>query len=37
MKCVLCKHGETRLGTVTVTLQREETTVILQGSPGRGA
>ena len=33
MKCVLCKHGETRLGTVTVTLQREETTVIFKGVP----
>ncbi|MDI9445166.1 MAG: type II toxin-antitoxin system MqsA family antitoxin [Planctomycetota bacterium] len=30
MKCVLCKQGETRLGKVTVTLQRGETTVIIR-------
>jgi YgiT-type zinc finger domain-containing protein len=33
MTCVLCKHGETRPGEVTVTLQRGETTVILKGVP----
>ena len=33
MKCVLCKHGETRPGQTTVTLQRDETTVILKGVP----
>ena len=33
MKCVICKHGETRPGTVTVTLQREEATVIFKGVP----
>ena len=33
MKCLLCKHGETRPGNVTVTLQRRETTVILKGVP----
>jgi YgiT-type zinc finger domain-containing protein len=33
MMCVLCKHGETRPGDVTVTLQRGETTVILKGVP----
>ena len=27
MNCVVCKHGETRPGQVTVTLQRGETTV----------
>lgn len=33
MKCGLCRHGETRPGYVTVTLQRGETTVILKGVP----
>ena len=33
MKCVLCKHGETRPGETTVTLQRNETTVILKCVP----
>lgn len=33
MNCILCKHGETAPGTVTVTLQRGETTVILKGVP----
>lgn len=33
MTCTLCKHGETAPGTVTVTLQRGETTVILKGVP----
>ena len=33
MSCVLCKHGETRPGLVTVTLQRGETTVVLKQVP----
>lgn len=33
MTCVLCRHGETRPGEVTVTLQRGGTTVILKGVP----
>ncbi|MRG90710.1 type II toxin-antitoxin system MqsA family antitoxin [Polyangium spumosum] len=33
MTCPLCKHGETAPGTVTVTLQRGESTVILKGVP----
>ncbi|HLA74936.1 MAG TPA: type II toxin-antitoxin system MqsA family antitoxin [Gammaproteobacteria bacterium] len=33
MKCVLCKHGETRTGKVTVSLQRGETTVIVKDVP----
>jgi len=33
MNCVLCKHGETHPGQVTVTLQRGETTVILKQAP----
>ena len=33
MNCVVCKHGETRPGQVTVTLQRGDTTVILKQVP----
>ena len=33
MKCVLCRHGETKSGKVTVTLQRGETTVIIKEVP----
>ncbi len=33
MKCVICKHGETAPGLVTVTLQRKETTVIFKSVP----
>lgn len=28
MKCVLCKTGETQPGTVTVTLERNQTVVV---------
>jgi len=33
MTCVVCKHGKTAVGVVTVSLQRGETTVILKGVP----
>ncbi|MFH1112414.1 MAG: type II toxin-antitoxin system MqsA family antitoxin [Pseudomonadota bacterium] len=33
MKCVICKHGETRLGTTTVTLERGKTIVIIKDVP----
>ena len=33
MNCVVCKHGETHPGQVTVTLQRGDTTVILKQVP----
>ena len=33
MKCTLCRHGETEPGLVTVTLQRDETTIIVKGVP----
>jgi len=35
MKCVICKHGETRPGTVTVTLERGATTIIFKGVPAQ--
>ena len=33
MKCVICKHGETHSGEVTVTLPRGESTIIFKGVP----
>jgi YgiT-type zinc finger domain-containing protein len=33
MNCAICKNGITRSGTVTVTLQRGDTTVILKQVP----
>ena len=33
MKCVICKQGETSPGTVTVTLQRQDTTLIFKNVP----
>ncbi len=33
VKCVACKHGETRAGTTTVTLTRDGTTLVVTGVP----
>lgn len=33
MQCVICKHGSTQPGQVTVTLERNDTIVILKGVP----
>ena len=33
MSCVICRNGTTRHGSVTVTLQRGETTFILKQVP----
>lgn len=35
MKCVICKHGETRPGKTTVTLERGGTTLVIKGVPAR--
>jgi YgiT-type zinc finger domain-containing protein len=35
MKCVICRHGETRPGTATVTLERDGATVVVKGVPAR--
>lgn len=35
MECVLCKHGETRPGKTTVTLERGGATVVVKGVPAR--
>jgi YgiT-type zinc finger domain-containing protein len=31
MTCHICKHGETQSGTVTVTLERQHTTLVFKG------
>ena len=33
MKCVICRHGETRPGTATVTLERDSTTLVVKSVP----
>lgn len=35
MKCVICKHGETRPGMTTVTLERGGATLVVKGVPAR--
>ncbi|HAX77926.1 MAG TPA: hypothetical protein DCY88_19310 [Cyanobacteria bacterium UBA11372] len=33
MKCVICKHGQTNPGLVTVTLERENSLVVIKKVP----
>lgn len=33
MTCLLCKHGQTRPGHATVTLQRDQTVVVFKEVP----
>ena len=33
MKCVVCKHGETRHGAATVTLSRGQMTLVVKAVP----
>jgi len=33
MECVICKHGDTRDGFTTVTLDRGQTTVVIKEVP----
>lgn len=33
MRCVICKHGETRPGRTTVTLERERMTLVIKSVP----
>jgi YgiT-type zinc finger domain-containing protein len=33
MKCIICKQGETRPGTTTVTLTRDESTIVVKNVP----
>lgn len=35
MKCVVCKKGETRVGKITVTLDKDGATLVFKGVPAR--
>lgn len=35
MKCVICKHGETRPGTTTITFERDGMTLVFKRVPAR--
>jgi YgiT-type zinc finger domain-containing protein len=35
MKCVICKKGETKAGTATVTLDKNGATLVFRGVPAR--
>lgn len=35
MKCVVCKQAETRPGKATITLERDDTTLVIKGVPAQ--
>jgi YgiT-type zinc finger domain-containing protein len=35
MKCVICKHGETKDGTATITLERGNSTIVFKDVPAQ--
>lgn len=35
MKCPICKHGDTSPGTVTITLERQTTTLVFKRVPAQ--
>lgn len=35
MKCVICKSGDTREGHATVTLQRDQSTIVIKDVPAQ--
>ncbi|HRF96526.1 MAG TPA: type II toxin-antitoxin system MqsA family antitoxin [Aggregatilineales bacterium] len=35
MNCVICKHGETSHGTITITLERGGTTLVFKHVPAQ--
>ncbi len=35
MKCMICKHGETREGTTTVTLEKGNSTIVFKEVPAQ--
>ena len=35
MRCVICQYGETEMGMTTVTLTRDETTIVIRGVPAQ--
>lgn len=34
MKCVICKHGQTRPGTASITLERDGSAILIRDVPG---
>lgn len=35
MRCVICKQGEALPGTATISLSRDDTTIVVKGVPAR--
>ena len=35
MKCMICKHGETKKGTTTVTLEKDGSTIVFKEVPAQ--
>jgi YgiT-type zinc finger domain-containing protein len=35
MKCVICKYGETKEGTTTITLERGNSTIVFKDVPAQ--
>jgi len=35
MKCMICKHGETKQGTTTVTLEKDSYTIVFKEVPAQ--
>ena len=35
MKCMICKHGETKDGTTTITLERDGSTIVFKDVPAQ--
>ena len=35
MKCIVCKHGDTSEGTVTITLEKGNTTIVFKEVPAQ--
>ena len=33
MKCIICKHGQTKQGTTTVTLEKKGSTIVFKEVP----
>ena len=35
MKCVICKHGQTKEGTTTITLEKGNSTIVFKDVPAQ--
>ena len=35
MKCIICKHGETKLGVTTITLEKGNSTIVFKEVPAQ--